>query len=68
MDSVVDAWKDQLKNPSAPLPNLQKQSIQKMMVDPASMMAVPIQFWVQTVELWQKAWLQALAGPKRKSP
>ena len=68
MDSVMDAWKEQLKNPSAPRPSFQKQSLQKMMVDPAAMMTAPFQFWMQTIELWQKAWMQALAGQIHKSP
>ena len=67
MDQIMDAWEEQIKspNPSQPILSKLKSFPSLGAVDAwssASLMASnPLQFYMQFVQQWQKAWTDAVA-------
>jgi len=65
MDQVMDAWKMQLRDPSAAgfqMPNM--PDFTKSFGDMGSfggISAAPFQFWMQAAEMWQKNWASAMS-------
>jgi len=72
MDQVMDAWKEQIRNPGAGLnmrPNLMQSTpgmleFAKNMGDfggMGGMATAPFQFWMQAAEMWQKNWASTMS-------
>jgi hypothetical protein len=73
LDQVMDVWEQQVKSPGSaiPLPALLEklQSLPGIpvgkfpgMPDASTMALNPMQFWLQTAEMWQKSWTSAMSA------
>ena len=70
MDHMMDAWEEQIKSPMTSSPSAMLSKLKSLPgVTPAgswpsanALAATnPMQFWMQCVEQWQKAWTDAMA-------
>jgi len=79
MDQMMDAWEEQIKSPN-PMTGSPSAMLSKLKSLPgvspggswpsANALAAtnPMQFWMQWVEQWQKAWTDAMSlGQGRKA-
>jgi hypothetical protein len=59
MDHIMDAWEGQLKNPLTASPSTM---LSKLNASPnfGSAVANPLQFWMQSVEQWQRLWRDSM--------
>src|SRR5262245_50769874 len=75
LDQVMDVWEQQVKSPGSPIPMptamLEKfQSLPGIpvggklpgMPDFGPMTMNPMQFWMQTADMWQKSWAAAMSS------
>jgi hypothetical protein len=71
----MDVWEQQVKSPGAAitLPSAMFEKFQALpgipvgaqlpgMPDLSSMAMNPVQFWMQTAEMWQKSWAAAMSS------
>lgn len=59
LDNMMDAWEEQLKSPLTASPSAM---LSKLSASPdfGSAVANPMQFWMQSVEQWQKLWTNSM--------
>src|SRR3990172_6156699 len=75
LDQVMDVWEQQVKSPGSPipLPSALFERFQAFpgippgakftgMPDIGPMALNPMQFWMQTAEMWQKSWASAMSA------
>jgi hypothetical protein len=61
MDHLMETWQDQLKSPVSPGQLLGKFTQGGSGTGLDNAMANPAQFWMQTTQMWQKNWMDAMA-------
>lgn len=72
LDQVMDVWEQQVKSPGSPmslptaifqgLPGIPPGAKFTGMPDLGPMALNPMQFWMQTAEMWQKSWASAMSS------
>ena len=67
MDRMMDAWEEQLKNP---LPASSSAMLPKLTASPdfSSAAANPVQFWMHSVEQWQRLWTDSIGAFWNQAP